>query len=200
MSLFSEYHKIQTQEMPIDNLRMTTRQRKKQYRKLAQKDMAKTHLYPLPKLHEAVYMVSNARFDFYDFIPAMIEIKGMPATRLLASTWIMNRININGLIELFDKGQVKAIDFFIGEYFKKRESANYALFAEFMINRCQRFKCGKNHSKFFSIQFEDGECYTIQSSANFTENGNVETHVCENDPDLFAFHYSWMNEILKHNG
>lgn len=197
MSLFDDFDSIETTELPKDNLRLTLSQRKKQFRKIKQTSDALSHLLPLPKKEEAVYMVSNARFDFYDFIPALIQIKNKKVTHLIGSTWIINRTNICGLFELFDSNKIAKIDFLTGIYFKRRESSNYATFVEGMQERGQRLKAALNHSKFFCLQFEDGECYTMQSSANFTENGNIETHVLENSADLFEFHKDWINEILK---
>ena len=197
MSLLFDFQEIESDKMPENNLKLNLGQRKKQFRKIQQTKNAIEHLNPLPKKDEAVYLVSNARFDFYDFIPALIELKGKKVIHLIGSTWIINRLNIQSIFELFDSGKIQKIDFLTGIYFKRRESANYAMFCEGMQNRNQRLKACLNHSKFFSVIFEDGECFTMQSSANFTENGNIETHVLENSKELFEFHKDWTNEILK---
>ena len=43
---------------------------------------------------------------------------------------------------------------------------------------------------------DDGTGLTVEGSANFTENGNIENFVYTNDRNLFEFHKQWVSEIL----
>jgi hypothetical protein len=124
--------------------------------------------------------------------PAVIE-------EFYASTWILNRRNAVELLELFDKGKIRKIGFLTGLYFKRRESATFATLYEGLSARGQRFRACQNHSKFFTALFSDGKALTCESSANFTKNGNIETHVLTNDRGLYQFHKSWVEEILRSN-
>jgi len=198
MALFDAPDHLQSDAMPPDNLRLTRRNAKITARKPRQTDDAITHLTPLPEFEESVHMVSNARFDFWDFVPALIKMReGQHITHLVASTWIINRMNLKAMFELFDAGQIRQIDFITGIYFKSRETAIFNAAVEGFQQRGQRFKALLNHSKFISCRFSDGVCLTIESSANFTENGNIETHVLTNSPVVFAFHAGWMHNLLS---
>lgn len=197
LSLFNNFDEIETDVMPENNLRLTRRNEKIAFRKIEQKKNAIEHLLPLPEENESIHMVTNARFDFYDFIPAIIEICQCNCLNLTAATWIMNRTNINNMFDLFDSGKINSINFLVGIYFKRRETGNYTTMSEGLMNRRQKFKAGLNHSKFLSMEMSNGNCYTIESSANMTENGNIETHVLTNSKELHNFHKEWMTKILK---
>lgn len=196
MSLFEE-DIIETVEMPKNNIRMDRRVAKREFRKIEQTKNCIEHLTPLPELEHSIHIVSNARFDFYDFIPSIIEMEKSNCIKIVAATWIINRSNIDNLFKLFDSGQIKEIQLLTGIYFKRRESANYTMLAEGLQSRNQKFKAGLSHAKFFSMKLENGKCFTIESSANMTENGNVETHVLSNSNYLFNFHCDWMGKLMK---
>lgn len=155
----------------------------------------------LPDPGESINIISNARFDFWDWVPAIIE---MAAPRVVSqwygSTWILNRRNATELLALHDAGKIQAIGMITGIYFKRRESAVFATLYEGLKSRGQRFKAALNHSKWFSLELDDETCLTVEASANFTENGNIEQYVYTNDPGLFQFYKSFADEILKHGG
>jgi hypothetical protein len=195
MSLFSEFE-IETKEMPANNLRMERRAAKREFRKIEQTKNAIEHLTPLPDSEVSVHIVSNARFDFYDFIPTILHLEKSKCVKLIMATWIINKSNIDNLFKLFDDGEIKEVQILTGIYFKRREAANYTMMAEGMQKRGQKFRAALSHAKFFSMQLENGKCFTIESSANMTENGNVETHVLTQSKPLHEFHCSWMQTIL----
>lgn len=143
------------------------------------------------------HIVTNGRFDFWDFVPTILKMAA-PARCLefFASTWILNRRNAVELLQLFDDGKIGMIGFLTGVYFKRRESATFATLYEGLAARGQRFKACLNHAKFFTMLFDDGTAYTCESSANFTENGNIETHVLTHDRGLFDFHKAWVSDVL----
>lgn len=195
MSLFEEFD-IETTEMPQNNIRLSRKVAKREFRKIEQTKNAIEHLLPLPQPDESIHMVTNARFDFYDFIPAILQIENSSIKKLVLATWIINKSNIDNMFKLFDSGEIKEIGLLTGIYFKRRESSNYTFLAEGMIERKQKFRAALSHAKFFSLELENGKHYTIESSANMTENGNVETHVLSSSKELHNFHCNWINTTL----
>ncbi len=151
----------------------------------------------LPEPGESIHIVSNARFDFWDWVPAIIE---MAAPRVVdewfGSTWILNRRNAVELLALYDASKIRRIGFITGIYFKRRESAVFATLYEGLKARGQRFKAALNHSKWFAMRFDDGTGITVEASANFTENGNMEQFVYTNDAGLFDFYRDFANTVL----
>jgi hypothetical protein len=156
------------------------------------------HLKTIPAPGVSYHMVTNARFDFWDFVPTLLKMtEPIVIEEFYASTWILNRRNAVELLELFDQGKIRKIGFLTGLYFKRRESATFATLYEGLSARGQRFRACQNHAKFFTTLFSDGTALTCESSANFTENGNIENHVLTNDRGLFNFHKRWVEEILR---
>lgn len=184
-------------DMPENNLKFIRKAQKRIAKKIEQTKTAGEHIGVLPENEVTYHIVSNARFDFWDFVPAIIQMSQSKIKHLVCSTWIINRINVQSMLSLFDEGKIEKIDFITGIYFKQRETAVFNTICEGLAERGQRFKALKNHSKFVSMQMGDGNAYTIESSANFTENGNIETHVMTNSVPLFRFHAEWMNELLR---
>lgn len=158
---------------------------------------AVAHLGDLREPGTSVHMVTNARMDFFDFTPAILSLASPRVAQYwIGSTWILNRTNAVDLLALFDAGKIRDIGLLTGVYFKRREPAVFATIYEGLRARGQRFGARLNHSKFVSMLLDDGTGLTIESSANFTENGNIETHVFTNDAGLFWFHKSWTDELL----
>ena len=187
---------LETDVMPRNNLKYV-REAKIELVKAMKRQWCFDHIERLPLPGESYHMVTNARFDFWDFVPTLLKMAA-PAVALefYGSTWILNRRNAVELLQLYDEGQIKRIGFITGIYFKRRESATFATLYEGLSKRGQRFRACLNHSKFFTMLLTDGTALTCESSANFTENGNVETHVLTNDRGLFDFHQAWVDELL----
>jgi hypothetical protein len=188
---------LETDALPPDNLKYM-RDAKVELVKAMKRQWCFDHIKHLPAAGVSYHMVTNARFDFWDFVPTILTMAAPAvADEFYASTWILNRRNAVELLELFDQGKIRRIGFLTGLYFKRRESATFATLYEGLSARGQRFKACLNHSKFFTMLLSDGNAYTCESSANFTENGNVETHVLTNDVGLFEFHRQWVDELLE---
>jgi len=58
---------------------------------------------PLPG--ESVHVISNARYDFWTWVPVIIGWLGK-ADHLWASTWVINRQSVIELFELYDAGKI----------------------------------------------------------------------------------------------
>lgn len=183
--------------MPPDNLSYS-RQAKISTINAMKRKFAIEHIGRLPEPSESIHIVTNARFDFWDWVPAILKIaEPRIAEEWYGSTWILNRRNAVELLTLYDEGKIRSIAMITGIYFKRRESAVFATLYEGLMQRGQRFKACLNHSKWFTMRLDDGTGITVESSANFTENGNVETHVYTNDRGLFEFHKSWATDLLN---
>ena len=93
---------------------------------------------------------------------------------LLISTWCMANEDVLAIFELYDKGIVKNIDFYVGEIFPGSYKAEYRLLKEKVDERkCGRIAVFKNHSKTFAgISGNSG--FYIQSSANINTNPQTE--------------------------
>lgn len=150
----------------------------------------------VPAVGESVHIVSNGSFDYWGFVPLMIEHLGAPVTRAYFSTWTLNRHCCKELFEMLDDGQIEQCGFLTGIYFKSRESAIYAQLVSGLQARGQKYKALENHSKL--VLLECGKNYIVmEGSANFTANPRIEQNTIYNSKELFDFHAEWIEEVLS---
>ena len=162
---------------------------------LMKKEHLSQCLKEIPKLGESLHIISNGSFDFWTFIPFLIDKLG-GVGEFFGSTWTLNRQNCKELLELFDEHKIKKIGFLTGLYFKRREASVYSTLLTGLSDRGQKYKCLENHAKV--AIFENGSDYiTIEGSANFTSNPRIEQYTISNSRELFYFHREWMEGILS---
>ena len=117
---------LETQQMTPDNLSYARNAKISVFNALKRK-FAIEHLGRLPEPGESIHIVTNARFDFWDWTPAILELAAPAvAAEWYGSTWILNRRNAVELLTLFDAGKIQQIGMMTGIYFKRRESATFA--------------------------------------------------------------------------
>jgi len=150
----------------------------------------------LPKLPGAgwtYHIVSDGRFDFWTFVPRIVELMGRVSV-FYGSTWTLNHRNVQELLGLYDKGLIHTITMMTGLYFKRRESAVYAQLLGGLSSRGQRFIAFKNHAKIILLKGKK-HYITVEGSANFTANPRLEQYVMSNSRELYEFHRCWMEEM-----
>jgi len=150
----------------------------------------------VPRPGEAFHLISNGKYDFWTWIPVLLETLGH-ADEFYGSTWTLNRQNCQELLTLFDQGKIRSIGFLTGVYFKRREAAVYALLMTGLTERRQRYCCLENHAKVTLLaNHQRGDYLTVEGSANYTANPRIEQYCLTNDRTVFDFHKTWMEEIL----
>lgn len=169
------------------------RPRRRLFRRALQEEAIAEIVPDLPEPGESIHIVANGRYDFWLYVPHLLELLGVPAQGRF-STWTMNRGNVLELLELYDHGRLLSVLMFTGLYFKRRESAVYATLLEGLQERGQRYLAFKNHTKLILLE-GGGHHLVVEGSANFTANPRVEQYVFTNDEALHAFHASWMEEL-----
>lgn len=174
-----------------------TRSQLKHIRVNAMKRQIVTDILPeLPEINESVHIVGNGTFDYFTFVPHLIDLLGHHTEHFYGSTWTMNRQNVMDLLDLFDKGKIEHIHILTGLYFKRRESAVYAALYNGLQDRKQRYRSLKNHAKVMLFNHED-HFLVLEGSANFTANPRIEQTTIINNRDLWEFHKSWMDDIFN---
>jgi hypothetical protein len=152
--------------------------------------------YP-PKTNECFHIVSNGKWDYYLFIPLILDWIET-ADEFYGSTWTMNRGNVNSLLGLYDAGIIKKISMASGNYFLKRESAVAATLIEGLRQRGQRFKCWENHTKVILLSNRAKKVwFCVEGSANFTANPRTEQNILINSKEIYDFHRGWLEEMFN---
>ena len=165
--------------------------------RVKQKDNLRTVIQTPPRPGEQVHVVSANKFDFWTWVPVMVEWMGK-ADRLYCSTWTTNRANTKNLFELWDAGKIGVADWLVGLYFKRRETDVYAMLLDGLVKRGGRLKAFETHAKVLLLNNKRRNAwYSIESSANMTANPRLEQYVITNDKSLWTFHQEWFEEMLE---
>ena len=170
---------------------------KRDFLRVTQKENLCDVIKSPPKPGEQIHVVSANKFDFWTWVPVMIDWIGK-ADRLYCSTWTTNRTNTKNMFELWDAGKIGVSDWLVGLYFKRRESHVYAGLLDGLVARGGRLKAFETHAKVLLLNnAEQNAWYTIEGSANLTANPRLEQYVITNDKRLWEFHREWFEEMLE---
>lgn len=169
---------------------------KRELKTIAANEYLHQVLTGLPAISETWHCISNSRFNFWSFVPAIINYLGDYTSVLYCATWTTNNLNTRQLMELFDQGKVGSITFVVGRYFQSREQAVYSFLFSKLLERNQRLIVGEHHLKVLLLHNEDN-FIVVESSANLTSNPRTEQFCYSNDKDLFHFYQQWF-ESLDH--
>ena len=186
---------LENEEMP-ESRRLVRAAARNEMRMITKKEKASESLnggLPLPG--ESHHVVSNALYDFWNVISeGILKLGGV--SEFYGCTWSMNRQNVLDLMSLLDAGKIKKCRMLTGTYFKRRESAVYAQLITGLTQRSQKYVAFNNHTK-IALLHRGTDYITFEGSANWTSNPRLEQYTITNDADLYEFHKTWMDEMLR---
>lgn len=191
----SEAGDVETEAQPDARaIRLDGRRRMARVR---QRDALRDVLPTPPAPGEQYHIISSAKWDFWTWVPAMIQWLGGRTDSLYCSTWTASRAGITELFELCDAGKIGSVGFLTGLYFKRRESAVYATLLGGLRRRGHRYRAFPNHAKILLLRNEArGDYLSIEGSANLTSNPRTEQYCITNDQALWTFYRDWFEESL----
>jgi hypothetical protein len=171
---------------------------KRQMQRIGQQENLKDLIKTYPATGEQIHVVSANKFDFWTFVPVMIEWLGT-TENLFCSTWTANRSNVVDMFRVWDTGLITGtVTFVTGIYFKRREAAVYSTLVEGLLKRGGRYKAFETHTKVLLLNnLEKNVWLSVEGSANLTQNPRLEQYVITNDKQLYDFHEDWIEESLK---
>jgi hypothetical protein len=169
---------------------------KRELKTIAANEYLQQVLTSLPLPGVTWHAISNSRFNFFSFIPSVINYLGDYTSSLHVATWTTNNLNSKQLIELYDQKKIGKIFFVVGNYFKVREAPVYNFLASKLLERNQTIISGEHHAKILLLHNEDNYI-TIESSANLCANPRTEQFTYTNDKDLYLFYKTWFEGLAK---
>jgi hypothetical protein len=185
---------VQTTRQPT--ARVLRREAKEQFRRGLKKETLKDLIPTPPAKGECFHIVSNGRFDYFTFVPLVLDWLGT-ADEMWGSTWTMNRANVNDLLKFYDGGKIRQISPASGNYFLTRESAVAATILQGLRDRGQRFVTWENHSKIILLNNVAADAwFVVEGSANWTANPRTEQNILLNDRATYEFHRGWLSEMF----
>ena len=180
--------------------RVFRRMAKEKFRRGLKREVLKDLIPAPPAAGECIHVISNGTFDYFTFIPLILDWLGT-ADALYDSTWTMNRGIVNDLLKFFDDGKIRQITLASGNYFLKRETAVAATILQGLRDRGQRFVCWENHSKVILLNNNAADAwFVVEGSANWTANPRTEQNILLNDRATWEFHAAWLEEMFAKNG
>jgi hypothetical protein len=162
---------------------------------------AAQHLDRLPDPGESVHGIMRCNFDAFDFVPAIVRLL-QPARciELNIATLGFNERNAAALLDLLDTGEIERASFIGSHFWKSHETGVYDALHHDLTTRghpCLAMRC---HAKLLLFEADDGQCFTMESSANLRSCRNLEQFVLTHDRDLLHFHRRWMTEMFEGAG
>jgi hypothetical protein len=179
------------------NLGYRRRAGKRSFLDARREDSVIEHLITLPQPGETLHIVIDGRFRPCDIIPAMRRLSD-PAVikRLDVATLGFNRENVETIARGMDQGKIQKATLICSVYFTSHEGPSYEFLRAEITARGGRVAKGLTHAKVILLEMTDGNCYTVEGSANLRSCSSIEQMAITNDRGLLDFHRAWMEDFL----
>jgi hypothetical protein len=152
-----------------------------------------------PTAAETMHIISNGNYDYWTYVPVLIDWLGGQIDELWCSTWTISREIVTEIFELMDTGRAENVTILTGLTLKNRKPAIAALLTAGLARRGGRYLATRNHAKIALLRAGD-RTLAMEGSANFTNNPRVEQCMITGDPELFNFHREWMADLCRKRG
>ena len=158
---------------------------------------AAEHLDHLPSPGCAIHAIMKGNYSYADMIPAVLKLSSPTKIDYLAATTLgFSQKAALQLIDLIDSESVRTIDFICADFFEKADPEICQFTREELTRRGSRFSSARCHAKIILMGLDNGTRYVSESSANIRACRSIEQFALTNDPDLYAFHREWINELM----
>lgn len=156
----------------------------------------------IPELDEGmrVAAIVSGNFIFGDFIEAYMVQTNYFAEEILVATLSLGKENVDSLHNLVQGGFCDDLALIVSDYWyahERRKEGGVPYILE-TLGQSEKFRLAAAglHTKVTLIRTSCGKHIVMHGSANLRSSRNLEQFVIENDPDLYAFHRAWMEQIL----
>jgi hypothetical protein len=154
------------------------------------------HLATLPAPGESLHGVISGKYALFELIAAIIERTGSAIEHLTLATLSFSKNNASELLGMLDGGHIDRVSLLVSYYFKSTNREIYDSLVPELRRRGHKVLAMRTHCKITLARMKNGTCYVAESSANLRSSKNVEQFVLTNCPDLYQFHYDWINGEL----
>ncbi len=117
---------------------------------------------------------------------------------MLLSTWCMALADAEEIKSWLDRGYIKRIDFYVGEYFPKSYAAVYRYLQENCLRNGAMVSAFRNHSKIMA-GFGEKFDFAIESSANVNTNPRCEQTAITVNTDVALFYKDFYDSLETHS-
>jgi hypothetical protein len=165
--------------------------KRRSVKKFIRPENARQILDYLPEQGDCTHAVVRGDFVLGEIVPAIIG--ETPAELVDIATLGMSVANATQLADLRSRGLIRRLRVIVSHYFAGVDrTGTFADVCRILGDDAP--KVCRNHSKVILIE-QQGRHLVIAGSANLRSSDNIEQFSIWNDPEVFAFHVGWMNEI-----
>lgn len=158
--------------------------------------LRKTKPPGLPKPGESVHIVAN-KFNMWTMVPVLLErLKKVDPLYLV--TWSIAMAQSRELIDLVNARKIGKVFFVAGIYMKRREPVVYTYLCDNLAKYGGGVKCFETHAKILLAgNPRTGDFFTVEASANLSDNPRLEQFAIINDRALYNMHKDWILEAFN---
>lgn len=148
----------------------------------------------LPDQGDTTHAIVRGDFVLGEIIPVILRNK--PADCVAIATLGMSEANAKMLAGLRDRGMIRELRLVVSHYFASVDAdSTFARVSEILGAPPE---VTRNHAKVILIS-QQPNYFAIAGSANLRSSDNIEQFAIWNDPEVFNFHLTWMDELIKKN-
>ena len=152
----------------------------------------------LPEKNEQIRIITQKAFNTFAillYISEKVEIE-----ELIISSYRLNNSSAKGIRDLYEAGNIKKITIVLSSFFN--ETKKPEKFSDILIEFAEKNKNVRlifcwNHTKIMGVRTKDNKYYVVEGSGNMSNNAMIEQYLFEQSEEMFYFHKSWMEELLK---
>lgn len=160
---------------------------------------AMEQILKLPKPGESLHFIVDGLYEPCDLIPATRRLSD-PAVikRLDITTLGLNNDNTETIARGMDQGKIGQCLILTSQYFFAKERPDFQFLKTEIADKRGGFVASmRTHAKLMLMEMSDGNCYTVEGSANLKSCQSIEQMVMTNDRDLLMFHRTWLEEYIN---
>jgi hypothetical protein len=182
----------------LDEIRLQHRQRMKAtgYKDAIGTDNAIAIIGKLPKPSEAVHILTDGSYQGAAVIPAILQLAGTNATEVLIATLSFSKANVDTLVELIDRRQIKRMAVLCSTYFRAGNEDAFGYAVEELGKRKVLVVAARSHMKVTTLAVGRAR-YVITGSANLRSCLAVEQIIITNDNALHGFYRKAITHIME---
>ena len=167
----------------------------KQYNRVSSIDEL---LGKLPEKNEQIRIITQKSFNAFAILLYIAEKVNIE--ELILGVFRIDKNSVTGIKELYESMNIKQITIILSSFFiqTKKPERSAQMLIEFAKGK-ENIKivfCW-NHTKIMGVKTNDDRYYIIEGSGNMTDNAKIEQYLFEQSKEMFYFHKSWMEELLK---
>ena len=141
---------------------------------------------------DCLHVISGGDVDSLSYL--LWLLRKTRVQKLLISTWCVSTTDIQELERQFDIGNVRQVDFYVGEILPGSYPEEYKAICQLCIKTGGRAAVFRNHSKVMA-GIGDRFSFSIESSANLNTNPRTENTVITIGEEIVDFYFEFFNNI-----